>query len=49
MDKKDLRKKLTEEQYSVTQEKSTEAPFSGKYLHHNANGMYNCIVCGTKV
>lgn len=42
----DWKKKLTPEQYAVTCEGSTEAPFSGKYLHNKDTGMYNCIRCG---
>ncbi len=46
MDKEELKKKLTSEEYHVTQEKGTEAPFSGKYYKETANGTYNCKVCG---
>lgn len=46
MDKEDLKKKLTEEEHVVTQEKETEAPFSGKYYNHKEDGMYVCKVCG---
>ena len=29
----------------MTQEKGTEAAFTGKYLNHHENGMYTCKVC----
>lgn len=46
MNKDELKKKLTPEQYRVTQEKQTEAPFSGEFVHHKEKGMYSCVVCG---
>ena len=42
----DLKKKLTDEEYHVTQEKGTEAAFSGKYWDNHESGMYECVVCG---
>jgi peptide-methionine (R)-S-oxide reductase len=49
MDKEELKKKLTEEEYHVTQEKGTEAPFSGKYHKETAEGLYKCKVCGNQL
>ncbi|MDQ3075513.1 MAG: peptide-methionine (R)-S-oxide reductase MsrB [bacterium] len=46
MDKDELKKKLTEEEYRVTQEKGTEAPFTGKYWDDKNKGKYACKVCG---
>ena len=44
--KEELQKKLTEEQYHVTQEAGTETPFTGKYWNHHESGDYTCVVCG---
>jgi peptide-methionine (R)-S-oxide reductase len=41
----DLRDKLTPEQFKITQEKGTEAPFSGKFVDHKADGTYACVCC----
>ncbi len=38
--------KLSPEQYKVLREKGTEAPFSGKLLKENRDGMYKCAACG---
>jgi peptide-methionine (R)-S-oxide reductase len=43
------RKKLTPEQIHVTQQRGTEAPFSGKYYAHKDSGMYLCTVCGAQL
>lgn len=42
----DFRAKLSAEQYRVLREGGTEAPYSGKYLHHTGNGVYACAACG---
>mgnify|MGYP003430799865 FL=1 len=47
MDKDELKKKLTPEEYRVTQEKGTERPFHNEYFDHHEKGMYECKVCGT--
>lgn len=43
----DWQDKLTEEQYRVSRQGGTEAPFSGKYYQHKASGIYQCICCHT--
>ncbi len=41
----DLRSKLDDEQYRVTQCSATERPFTGKYVNHKADGTYRCVCC----
>ncbi len=41
----DLKARLTDEQYYVTQEGGTERPFTGIYWDEKADGMYHCVVC----
>lgn len=45
----ELRRRLTSLQYRVTQQGGTEAPFSGRYCHHQGDGVYRCICCGTEL
>ena len=40
-----LRKKLSDEQFTVTQEKGTERAFTGKYVDHKQDGTYHCVCC----
>ncbi|MBI4452970.1 peptide-methionine (R)-S-oxide reductase MsrB [Candidatus Woesearchaeota archaeon] len=43
------KKKLTADQYNVLREKGTEAPFTGKYVHHKEKGIYTCAACGAEL
>ena len=44
--KAELKKKLTDEQYRVTQEKATERPFTSRYDQFEGKGIYVDIVTG---
>ena len=43
------RKQLTPEQYRVLREKGTEPPFTGEFLHAEADGTFTCAACGNKL
>lgn len=42
---KDLRNRLTKEQYQVTQNAATERAFTGAYVDHKDDGTYRCVCC----
>ena len=46
LDEETLKQKLTPEQYAVLRQKGTEAPFSGKLIHPDVDGLYKCAACG---
>lgn len=43
------RAQLSENQYHVTREKGTEAPFTGEYWNNHEKGMYACVACGQEL
>jgi peptide-methionine (R)-S-oxide reductase len=48
-DDRDLRERLSPEQYAVLREGATERPFSGRYVDEKADGMYHCAACGAQL
>ena len=46
---KDLKEKLTPEEYYVTQNQGTEPAFSGKYDGVKTPGTYHCVVCDVEL
>ena len=42
----DLKNKLSDLAFKVTQEGGTEPPFSGEYNNLYSNGKYVCVCCG---
>ena len=47
MSKSDLKQKLSELAYEVTQNAATEPPFSGELYDCFDDGVYNCVCCDT--
>ena len=45
-DPEELRRRLTPEQWHVTQEKGTERAFTGALWDNHDDGTYACVVCG---
>jgi peptide-methionine (R)-S-oxide reductase len=45
----DLRARLTDEQFHITQQCGTEPPFTGKYWDHKEPGSYHCVCCGERL
>lgn len=43
---RDWQRVLTREQFMVTRMRATEAPFTGRYVHNHARGVYTCVCCG---
>ena len=49
VNKDELMKRLTSDEFDITQNKGTEPPFTGKYLNNKQAGSYRCICCGTEL
>lgn len=49
IDDAELRKRLTPEQYAVTQRAGTESAFTGKYWNCHEDGTYRCVVCNEEL
>ena len=45
----ELRARLSDEQYRVTQQKGTERAFTGAYVDHKADGTYRCVCCNAEL
>lgn len=45
----ELRERLTEAQFQVTQCSATEPAFSGPLWNEKREGRYRCVVCGTEL
>jgi len=45
----DLKAKLTDQQYEITQQKGTERAFSGKYVDYKQDGTYRCVCCDAEL
>lgn len=45
----DLKVKLTDEQFAVTQNKGTEPAFTGKYVDNKQDGTYRCVCCNAEL
>ena len=41
----ELRKRLTKDEYQVTQKAGTERAFTGRYWDNHRKGIYKCVVC----
>ena len=45
----ELRARLAPLQYTVTQQKGTEPPFSGRFTYNKEKGVYACVCCAQEL
>jgi len=45
----ELKARLTDEQYAITQRKGTERAFTGKFVNHKQDGTYRCVCCDAEL
>lgn len=43
------REVLTPEQFASTRQGATDRPFSGRYVHPGADGIFRCVCCGSEL
>lgn len=46
LDRSELKRRLSPEQYDVCVNQGTERPFTGAYWDNHEQGTYQCVVCG---
>jgi peptide-methionine (R)-S-oxide reductase len=45
----ELKSKLSDEQFEITQKRDTERAFTGKYVDHKEDGTYRCVCCDAEL
>jgi peptide-methionine (R)-S-oxide reductase len=45
----ELKSKLSDEQFEITQKRGTEHAFTGKYVDHKEDGTYRCVCCDAEL
>ena len=45
----ELKARLSDEQYAITQLKGTERAFAGKFVDHKQDGTYRCVCCDAEL
>ncbi|UCC15404.1 MAG: peptide-methionine (R)-S-oxide reductase MsrB [Gammaproteobacteria bacterium] len=49
MTESELRDKLSDEEYRITQQGGTERAFTGEYVNCKEDGTYRCVCCGNEL
>jgi peptide-methionine (R)-S-oxide reductase len=45
----DLKCRLSDEQFEITQNRGTERAFTGQYVDHKEDGTYRCVCCDAEL